>query len=177
MKIKTLLVVLLALASGLCSAAGRKASAPARDAVRADKLTNLISEYSRKDGFEVIKVGRLGTSLVRGLVKMGLAHENDPESAAVLKAVQGIRKLAVVEYESCSQADKDSFNRKLKRLLDDDSLLMEAKDEGDNFQIHGVVDDKSDKIGNFVLYAPSDCALICLFGTIPLDSITSLMDR
>ena len=60
MKIKTLLVVLLALASGLCSAAGRKTSAPARDAVRADKLTNLISEYSRKDGFEVMNSGKSG---------------------------------------------------------------------------------------------------------------------
>lgn len=175
MKIKTLLVVLLALASGLCSAAGRKGSAPVRDAVRADKLTNLISEYSGKDGFEVIKVGRLGTSLVRSLVKFGLTHDEDPESAAILNAVKGIRKLAVVEYDSCSQADKDSFNRKVQRLLTNDSLIMEAKDESDAVKIYGVIDDKSDEVGNFVLYAPSESALICLFGTIPLSSISSIM--
>lgn len=175
MKIKHLLVILLALASFTCFAGSRRAAAPARDAVRADRITSLISEYSAKDGFEVIRVGRLGTSIVKRLVKFGLTYDNDTEAKEFLKAVDGIRKLAIVEYDDCSQADKDSFNRKVQRLLKDDSLIMEAKDEGNAVKIYGVIDDKSDKIGNFVLYAPSESALICLFGTIPLSTISSIM--
>ena len=53
---------------------------------------------------------------------------------------------------------------------------MEIKDGGDMCRIYGVVDDAADKLSNFVLYDPSDCTLICLFGTIPMSAVVSALD-
>ena len=44
-------------------------------------------------------------------------------------------------------------------------------------KIYGVFDEQSGTVQDFVLYAPSDCALICLFGSISMDAIAQLVSK
>jgi hypothetical protein len=155
---------------------GTKAEANTSSGIQIDQLNTVISEYSGKSGFEVIKVGKLGTSAIKALVKFGIMSEGDGDDAReIIKMVSGIKKLAVVDYEECESADKSEFSRKIEGILRDDFLLMEAKDGSDAMKLYGVMDKKNDKIGNFILYTPSECALICLFGTIDMSAITAFM--
>lgn len=138
-------------------------------------LTSLISEYRGREGFDVIKIGRLGTSAIKTIARLG-ALGDDEDAAMVRDVVGGLKKLAIVDYEDCSDADKQSFERKVNRLLKDDEVIMEFKDGGDICRVYGVMDEKSDKIRDFILYTPSDCALICLFGSISLNKVLSTVD-
>ena len=56
-------------------------------------------------------------------------------------------------------------------------MLMEVKDGSDIMRMYGVVDDRGDRVRNFVLFSPEDCTLICLFGTISLDSVLNMASR
>ena len=141
-----------------------------------NQLNTVISEYSGKSGFEVIKLGKLGTSAIKSLIKFGIMSEGDDDEAReLIRMVSGIKKLAVVDYEGCNSTDKVEFSRKIENILNDDYLLMEAKDGSDAMKLYGVTDKKTDKICDFILYTPSECALICLFGTIDMSAITALM--
>ncbi len=41
-------------------------------------------------------------------------------------------------------------------------------------RIYGVVDESADSVKDFVLYTPSDCALICIFGSISMDAVAKI---
>lgn len=147
------------------------------DGVSLDKLTSVISEFSRREGFDVVKVGRIGTAALRSLVKIGMTGEDDTESKAAMEIFKGVKKIAIVDFGDCSGSDKEAFKRKVEKILKDDCLIMEAKDGSDLMRIYGVVDDQTDKLKNFVLYTPSDNALICIFGSISLNKVTSLVGQ
>ena len=146
--------------------------------VSLDKLASVISEFNGRDGFEVVKIGRIGTSAFKTLTKFAALNEGDSEDAqAVIDLFGGIKKITIVDFDDCSKSDKDRFTRKVESLLQEDYLIMEMKDGGDQMKIYGVLDDKTDKINNFILYTPSECALICLFGTISLNSVSTLIGQ
>ena len=54
---------------------------------------------------------------------------------------------------------------------------MEVTDEGDQMQIYGLYDERTDVVRDFVLYTPSECALICLFGSISMDTVSRMMNN
>jgi hypothetical protein len=56
-------------------------------------------------------------------------------------------------------------------------MLMEVKDGSDIMRMYGVVDDRGDKVKDFVLFSPEDCTLICLFGSISLDSVMAVASK
>ena len=148
-----------------------------KKSVRQESLISLINEYSFHDGFEVVRVGSLGTAAIKGVAKIAaLADKDDPDIREMVKILNGVKKLAVVEYEECDDKVRDKFNRKLERLLESSDLLMEAKDGEDILRMYGVVTEDSSTVKDFVLYVPSDCALICLFGSISLDSLSKFMN-
>lgn len=146
-------------------------------AVPQEKLTGIINEYSRKGDFEVTRVGRLGTAALKGAIRMTASDDPDPEVRDALSIISGIRSVAVVEYENSDESVRREFERKVESVLDSSNLLMEVKDEGDNFKLYGVVGENSDTVRDFVMYSPDDCTLVCLFGTIPLDKISSIARR
>ena len=45
---------------------------------------------------------------------------------------------------------------------------------GEKMRIYGVMDEKTNEVKDFVLYAPSDCSLICLFGTLSMDAMAKI---
>ena len=53
--------------------------------VQKEKLLGLISEYRHSDGFDVVNVGALGTSLVRAAAKIAMKVEGDPEMAEAVE--------------------------------------------------------------------------------------------
>ena len=169
-------IIILLTAALLCSAANAGTGA-AGDGIRADRLTGLISEFSGREGFEVVRIGRLGTSIMKRFIGLGAWAEGDSgEAREVRELLSGLKKLSIVEYGDCSEADREKFERRLGRVLADEDIIMEIKDGGDMCRIYGVVDDAADKLSNFVLYDPSDCTLICLFGTIPMSAVVSALD-
>lgn len=177
MKMKKLVVIFVLLATAfVCAAGNGRKEKEAMNAVPVDRLVSLISDYSAKDGFDVIRIGRLGTSAIKSLARLGSWDDGDSDAEEALSIISGIKKLAIVDYEDCSPADKESFERKVGRLLKDENVIMEFKDDGHICRIYGVMDERSDKLRDFVLYTPSDCALICLFGSISLSKVTSVMD-
>jgi hypothetical protein len=53
-------------------------------------------------------------------------------------------------------------------------MLLEAKDGDDNMKIYGVVDEDGGKVSDFILHTPSDCAVICILGSISTEAIAKL---
>ena len=49
--------------------------------VPSEKLMNLISEYSGRNGFEVIKIGSFGTSMLKAALKMGASKDEEEDLA------------------------------------------------------------------------------------------------
>lgn len=137
------------------------------------KLSSTIAEFSDVEGFDVVSVGRIGTAAVKSLARLAyLKEDGDKDATEVMKLIGGVRKVAVVDFDDCKEADKAKFKRKIERILTEDCLVMEAKDGRNAMKIFGVLDEKVERFDNFVLYAPEDCALICLFGTIPLSAVS-----
>lgn len=145
-------------------------------AVPKDKLFGVISEYRHNDGFHVIRLGNLATSLVRSAAKIAVKVDGDQEAAEALRMINGVKKVWVVEYEACSGPVRDSFNSKLKNVLGGSELLMEVKDDEDQVFIYGIVDDDASAVRDFVVYVPEDCALICMFGSISMDAVSKLIE-
>ena len=87
-----------------------------------------------------------------------------------------IRRVAVVDYEDCGESVKNEFNSKLDRILAGAEILMEVKDSEDLVRIYGVVNEDASRVKDFVVHVPNDCALICMFGSIPMDAVAKIIE-
>ena len=168
------LIIIIVLALSLPLAGNANAQGKT---VPGSQISLLISEYKAYDGFEAVKVGRLATGVVKSLISSGAMESSDPEVKELKRLIKGIKKLAVVDYSDCDLEVRQGFTQKMGRLLSGADMLMEVKDGSDIMRMYGVVDDKGGKVKNFVLFSPEDCTLICLFGTISLDSVMNLASR
>ena len=83
--------------------------------------------------------------------------------------------MSVLDYEDCSTAVRERISARLDRALVGSELLMEAKGDDSAMQIFGVVDDKTGTVRDFVLHAPDDCTLICIFGSISMDAVSKVL--
>jgi hypothetical protein len=137
--------------------------------VTSTSIITVISDCRHYEGVEVVNLGRIATAALKGAVR--IAAINDPDAREALKIMNGIRGITVLDFEDCSGSDKAIISRRLERALSGSDMLMEASDSGDKMKIYGVMDEKSDKLQNFVMYSPSDCALICIFGSISMDVV------
>ena len=168
------LIIIIVLALSLPLAGNANAQGKT---VPGSQISLLISEYKAYDGFEAVKVGRLATGVIKSLISSGAMESSDPEVKELKRLIKGIKKLAVVDYSDCDLEVRQGFTQKMGRLLSGADMLMEVKDGSDIMRMYGVVDDKGGKVKNFVLFSPEDCTLICLFGTISLDSVMNLASR
>lgn len=150
---------------------------PGKDAIPSGKLISLINEFQSKENFEVVKVGSLGTAVIKAVTGISATRNLDEEAREALKALGGIKKVAIVEYEDSIEAVRSRFTNKLNKILATSYLLVETKDGDDVMRIYGVVNDDASLIKDFVIYVPSDCTLICLFGSIPFDYLTKIVAK
>lgn len=149
----------MVLSTVCCSGAGKNPS----------EVSSLAHEYSRKDGFEVISVGKILLNALGAAARI----EADEEDRAALDAFKGIRKLTVVDFEDASGPDKASFCNRVDKLLQGMELILEAKDSGDVVKIYGR--DDGSKLHDIIIYCPEE-ALICVNGSIAMEDIGRLME-
>ena len=159
-----LLLLLAPLAGAAASPEGR---------IPKTQLTNVIADYRHSEGVEVVRLGRLATGAVKGVVRV--ASVNDPDARDALRLMKGVKSLYVFDYASCRPALRERINRRLNRVFQNTELLMEVNDENDRMQIFGLYDEQSDVVRDFVLYTPSECTLICIFGSVSMDTVSRLM--
>lgn len=133
------------------------------------ELSSIVSEFRHCDGVEVMRLGRLGTALVKGVAVH--VDDNDDDLREIRQALRGIKGVTVMEYESAAPEVRERVNRRLSSILGKREILMEVKDDGEKVQIFGVLDDATGLVRDIVFHSPSDCALICMFGSLPLDVI------
>ncbi|MCR4824508.1 MAG: hypothetical protein K5849_04025 [Bacteroidales bacterium] len=168
MKRKSLLLLLLALLP-LAASAGNSGSRT----VPKTQINAMISEFRRYDGVETVRLGRLGTAAVKGVLRM--AAQNEPDAREALALTRGVKHLAVLEYDDCRPEVRERITRRLSEALDGSELLMEARDGSSSMRMFGIVDEQTGEVRDFVLHAPQDCALICIFGSIPMDTVGKLL--
>lgn len=158
---KGLLTVIIALAAGLSAWAGKPA-----------KVYNLVNQYKHNEGFEVVSLGRLGTTLLKGVISLS-ASEMDAEDKAALKVFTDIKRVVIVDFEDVQPSVKEHFSRKVEKILDDMELILEASEDGDHVRIYGVED--GSRVKDCILYS-SDGALIITEGGIDFDKVARLME-
>lgn len=164
---KLLLLTLLALLP-LAASAARPVKA-----VSKSELNSVISEFRGCDGVEVVKLNRLATAAVKGVIRK--VGKSDPEIRQALQSVRGLKKLTILEYEDAAPEIRYRINSRIAQALEGSELLMEAKDGHSSMQMFGIVDENAETVRDFVIHAPHDYALICLFGSLPMDTLTKMM--
>jgi len=147
------------------------AGTPQKTVPRAD-VSALISECRHYEGADVVSLGPVATTAMKGLIR--IATIGDPDAQKVMSVMTGIHGISVFNFEDCCAKDKARIIKKLEKVLSGSDMLMEASDGGEKMRIYGVVNEDADQVKDFVLYAPSDCSLICLFGSISMDVIAKL---
>ena len=120
----------------------------------------------------MVELGRIKTAALKGVIRIAAMGDSDARDALAL--MKGIHRITILDYEDSSDADKASIEQRLERALSDSEMLMEASDGGDKMRIYGVMEERAEIVRDFVLYAPSDCALICIFGSISMDTIAKI---
>lgn len=127
------------------------------------KLNSLVSICRTYKDVEIVKVGSVGMSLLKFAARISAEDEEDREA---LRAMNGIKSISVMDYSECRAGDRDAISARIDHLLAGKAPIMEVKDDGEAMFIYGVVSEDGGKIEDFVLYTPSDCALIGIFGSI-----------
>ena len=162
------LLLILSLLLPLAASAARSTKSVSRS-----ELASIFSDFRRYEGVEVVRLGRIATGAVKGVIR--LAGKNDPDMREAMAAVKGLKSLTVLEYEDCAPAVRERIEHRISHALRNGELLMEAKDGRERVQMFGVVDDATGTVRDFVLHAPENCALICLFGTLSMDTLTQIV--
>ncbi len=137
-----------------------------------NKIGSFIADCRHYEGAEVVHLGTFATSLGKGILK--IVSIDDPDAREVLKMIKDVRSLYVLSYEDCSNGVKEKVNSRLEKLLEGSQMLLEAKDGDDKMKIYGVVDEKGEKVSDFILHTPSECAVICILGSISTETIAKL---
>ena len=157
---KALLTLIIALA-GLSAWAGNQTG----------KVQNLVRQFKDCEGFEVVSLGRLGTSLMKGVIRLSV--DMDDEDRAALNVFTNIKSLSIVDFEDAHPGDKERFVKKLGKILDGMELIMEVSDDGDHVCFYGIED--GSKVRDCIMYSSDGC-LILTEGSIDFDKLTSLME-
>ena len=163
-----LIIIVIALPFSAVAAEGGKSIPKA-------KINSLISEYSSSAGVEVVNLGRIALGALRGIVR--ISDPGDKDTRDALQMVRGLKRLSIFEYEDCPDLQKSQITRKLNRILSGCEVLVEASGDGDRVTIYGYLDEKSNLIRDCIIYTPSSCALICLFGNFSMDTIAKIAEN
>lgn len=145
-----------------------------QQAIRQEKLIGIINDYKRCDGFDIVKLGPVGTSAIKGLIRVSEKNYDSQEVKDALSIINGVKIIAIVEYEECSEDIREKFNYRIFKALESSELLMEVKDGSEVMKMYGLVSENTAEVKDFILFSPEDCTLICLFGSIPIDAISKI---
>ena len=133
------------------------------------EVASIVSEFRHCDGVEVMRLGWLGTALVKGVAVH--IDDEDGDMREIRQALRGIKSVTVMEYDGASPEIRERVSRRIARVLDKREVLMEVKDDGETVQIFGVLDENTGLVRDIVFHAPNEGALICMFGSLPMDVV------
>ena len=142
------------------------------DAAGKPRISKAISECRQYEGADYLKLGRLATGAIKGVVRVAGIEDSDAREAVTL--MRGLHGLTIFSYDDCSDADKASINLKLTNALADSEMLMEASDSGEKMKLYGTYDESSGMVRDFVLFVPSESALIFIKGNVSMDAISKI---
>ena len=136
------------------------------------QLRNLVSYYKGTEGFEVVELGGVALSLMKAAARSAAETEEDRQAMNVFR---GIKRLTVVDFSESSDHDRETFLRKVNKILAHDEMLMEAKDSGETVRIYGSSTKDENLLEDIVILANE--ALIFVRGSIRIDQVEALMKQ
>ena len=117
---KLLLIGMLLLLLPVCPSEAR--------GVNKTRLAAVVRQYNAEPDFEVVPVGGLLMSIVRGMVRKEIDTTGDDDARRAIQLLDGLRKVVVIDYSNCEDNVKQHFNRDVAKVLKKADCLMEAKD-------------------------------------------------
>ena len=142
------------------------------DSKEMNKVNILVKEYSLEPDFQVLSFGRLGLSFVKALIKADM----DEDTRMLLAAVRNVKRITIASYEDCNSSVKERFAARLSRILNKDTLLLQAKDSGETVEIYGDTFSSEDAVTDLIINAPASGALICIKGSIPMSEVARILE-
>ena len=141
-------------------------------AARESRISTAVSECRHYEGADYLKLGSLATGALKGVVRLAGAGDSDiKEAVSLLKGIDG---LTVFSYDDCSPEDRALIDARLSEALAGSEMLLEASDSGQKLRMYGTYDERTDKVRDFVLFAPSESALICVRGSVSMDTVARI---
>ncbi|GEM_PF-1365332 len=146
------------------------------DEVSQDRqLAELVNDFRGNEEFRVVNLGGLATSILKGTAGIAGKYSDDPQVTNVLKSINDVQGLNVVTYGDCEDSLKAAFNARLSGILNDDNLVMEAKDGEDVVKIYGFEDKSKDgALKDIVISVPSEGVLLCIKGSVDFNKLVEL---
>ena len=135
------------------------------------KLRTLVNEFRDEPGFEIVDMGPLALGLIRAAARTEAKNDDDRKALQVFK---DIKRLTVLDFSDADAAHKEKFLRKAKRILADEEMLMEAKDDGETVRIYGL-SNVGDILEDVIILAGD--ALISVHGKIRADLVGELINQ
>ena len=136
------------------------------------KLRTLVNEFRDEPGFEIVDMGPLALGLIRTAARAEAKNDDDRKALQVFK---DIKRLTVLDFSDTDAARKEKFLRKAKRILSDEEVLMEAKDDGETVRIYGMSNAAGDILEDVIILAGD--ALISVHGKIRADLVGELINQ
>ena len=166
MNMKRFLLILCVLVPCL-SCVGNQGEAAGRS-----RISSAVSECRHYEGVDYINLGRLATGALKGVLRVAGAGDSDVMEAVSL--MKGIKGLTVFSYDDCSDEDRARIDLKISNALAGAEMLMEASDSGEKLRIYGSYDERTDKVSDIVLFAPSESAVICVRGAVMMETLAKI---
>ena len=138
----------------------------------AGKLRTLVNEFRNEPGFEMVDMGPVALGLIRAAAR-GEAKTDDDRKA--LQIFKDIKHLTVLDFSDAEASRKEKFLRKATRVLSDEEVLMEAKDDGETVRVYGMSNATGDILEDIIILAGD--ALISVRGKIRADLIGELVNQ
>ena len=138
----------------------------------AGKLRTLVDEFRNEPGFEMVDMGPIALGLIRAAARSEAKTEEDRKALQIFK---DIKHLTVLDFSDAEAARKEKFLRKAKRVLADEEVLMEAKDEGETVRVYGLSNAAGDILEDIIILAGD--ALISVRGKIRADLVGELVNQ
>ena len=134
------------------------------------KIRTLVNEYRDEPGVEVVDLGGLGLGLLRAAAR---TQAKDAEDRMALDFLRSIKRLTVLDFSDAALNVKERFFRKANRILDQDDLLLEARDGGETVRVYGLSSDDGNLLEDIIVLAED--ALISVKGKIRIDQVGELI--
>ena len=136
------------------------------------KIRTLVNDFRDQPGFEVVEMGPVALGLIRAAARGEVKNDDDRKALQVFK---DIKRLTILDFSDADAARKEKFLRKAKRILADEEMLMEAKDDGETVRIYGLSNAAGNILEDIIILAGD--ALISVRGKIRADLVGELVNQ